>query len=255
MAPDPVEQVGQDAGGSAPDHVLADRVGVGADRQPAPDQPLAARSRRSSVRSGSSITAATSRALGVHSLPGLDQPDERIHGVAGGDRRRRLERADQLHRARRGSPISSSASRSAVVRRSASPSSARPPGNEISPAWRRRSSRRLVKTACSSPSSHVQRHEHARRWCARAPRAAPPRAGSSSTPRSSSRTAPALAMTIASACGAPVSTPRGGLDELDPLLEHDLAVERPVHRALGRDHAQPLDLLLAAVRSAGAARA
>src|SRR5215217_6035808 len=33
--------------------------------------------------------------------------------------------------------------------------------------------------------------------------------------------------------------------ELDTLVEHDLAVERAVHRALRGDHAQALDLLLA----------
>jgi hypothetical protein len=32
---------------------------------------------------------------------------------------------------------------------------------------------------------------------------------------------------------------------LDTVVEHDLAVERPVHRALGGDDAQALDLLLA----------
>src|SRR5919202_7002346 len=34
-------------------------------------------------------------------------------------------------------------------------------------------------------------------------------------------------------------------DALDTLVEHDLAVERPVHRALGGDDAQALDLLVA----------
>src|SRR5918912_2260951 len=34
-------------------------------------------------------------------------------------------------------------------------------------------------------------------------------------------------------------------DALDTLVEHDLAVERAVHRALGRDDAQALDLVLA----------
>src|ERR671931_314151 len=33
-------------------------------------------------------------------------------------------------------------------------------------------------------------------------------------------------------------------DALDTLVEHDLAVERPVHRALGSDDAQALDLLV-----------
>ncbi len=34
------------------------------------------------------------------------------------------------------------------------------------------------------------------------------------------------------------------MNALDALLEHDLAVERAVHRALRGDHPQPLDLLL-----------
>src|SRR4051812_15464151 len=33
-------------------------------------------------------------------------------------------------------------------------------------------------------------------------------------------------------------------DALDTLVEHDLAIEGAVHRALGRDDAQALDLLL-----------
>ena len=39
-----------------------------------------------------------------------------------------------------------------------------------------------------------------------------------------------------------------GSGELDPLVEGDLALEGAVHRALGRDHLQALDLLLAEVR-------
>ena len=44
----------------------------------------------------------------------------------------------------------------------------------------------------------------------------------------------------------------GEVDALDALLEHDLAVERPVDRALRRDHAQALDLLLGQILSAAA---
>ena len=45
--------------------------------------------------------------------------------------------------------------------------------------------------------------------------------------------------------GAPRGTaPRARLSQLDLLLEHDLALERPVHRALGGDRHQLLALLL-----------
>ena len=36
-------------------------------------------------------------------------------------------------------------------------------------------------------------------------------------------------------------------DEVELLVEDDLALERAVHRALGRDHLQALDLLLGEV--------
>src|SRR3954447_23473754 len=129
-------------------------------------------------------------------------------------------------------PISSSASRSAVVRRSSSPSSWRPPGNEISPAWRRRSSRRRVKTAWSSPSlrySGTRTAELIRPWTSRA-------AAASGSRRTARRR---------------FATSVRERDALDTLVEHDLAVERAVHRALGGDDAQLLDLVLAeAVREA-----
>src|SRR3954447_10381419 len=128
-----------------------------------------------------------------------------------------------------GSPISSWASRSAVWTRSSSVSSSRPPGNEISPAWRRRSSRRRVKTACSSPSrskSGTRTAASVRPWTSSA---AASRA-SSRTPRSAS---------FVNALGGV----RGRGDALGPLGEHDLALERAVHRALGGDDPQALDLL------------
>ena len=43
---------------------------------------------------------------------------------------------------------------------------------------------------------------------------------------------------------------RAASDQLHPLVEGDLALERPVDGALGRDHLQPLDLLLGEVRRA-----
>src|SRR5215210_4839906 len=123
------------------------------------------------------------------------------------------------------SPISSSASRSAVARRS-SPSSWRPPGNEISPPWRRRSSRRRVKTALrAGPSRYSATRTAAsiRPWTSR-------RAASSGS-RSAARRRRATSVRER--------------DALDTLVEHDLAVERAVHGALGGDHAQALDLVLA----------
>ena len=60
------------------------------------------------------------------------------------------------------SPISSSASRSAVVSSGSSGWSRRPPGNEISPAWRRRSWRRSVKTRPGSLGIAEDRHQHRR---------------------------------------------------------------------------------------------
>src|SRR3954447_23551754 len=131
-----------------------------------------------------------------------------------------------------GRPISSSASRSAVRRRSVSSSSWRPPGNEISPAWRLRSSRRRVKTACSSPpetNSGTSTAASMRPWTSSAAASA----GSSRT---------RLRRSAHSSLGL------GELDALDTLVEHHLAVERPVNRALRGDHAQPLDLLLREVR-------
>src|SRR4051812_43541892 len=106
------------------------------------------------MRSGneSSSTSSTSAGCGVQAWPGWITPTngytryEVTNVPTGGS-------APHSSTSWVARPISSSASRSAVKRRSSSGSSWRPPGNEISPAWRRRSSRRLVKTACSSPSS------------------------------------------------------------------------------------------------------
>ena len=134
---------------------LADLVGVGAERHPAADQPPARVAAAHVASSGSSSTSATSASADDPLEAGLDQPDERIDRVVGDERRRRLQRADAARPPSGGSPISSCASRSAVAPRSASPGSRRPPGNEISPAWRRRSSRRWVKTACSAPSASM----------------------------------------------------------------------------------------------------
>src|SRR3954470_2095177 len=125
-------------------------------------------------------------------------------------------------------PISSSASRSAVVRRSGSSSSWRPPGNEISPGWRRRSSRRRVKTAWSSPSpplrySGQRTAELIRPWTSSAAAAS----GSRRTARRRS------------------ANSVREREPLDTLVEHDFAVERAVDRALGGDDAQLLDLILA----------
>src|SRR3954454_7479677 len=139
--------------------------------------------------------------------------------------------APMISTASAGSPISSSASRSAVLTRSSSSWSWRPPGNEISPAWRRRSSRRRVKTACSAPSITNSGTSTAAsmRPCTSSAAAS---AGSSRTRRSRA---------------AHSSLGLREFDKLDVLVEHHLAVERAVDRALGGNHAQALDLLLAQV--------
>src|SRR4051794_1576887 len=128
-----------------------------------------------------------------------------------------------------GRPISSQASRSAVWTRSSSVSSERPPGNEISPGWRRRSSRRLVKTACSSPSrrkSGTSTAASVRPWTSSAAASF----ASSRTARSSS---------LVNRLGG-VS---GRRDALDALGEHDLALQRAMHGALGGDDLKALDLV------------
>src|SRR3954447_6444553 len=127
-----------------------------------------------------------------------------------------------------GRPISSSASRNAVSRRSLSSSSWRPPGKEISPACLRRSSRRRVNTACSAPSctnSGTSTAASMRPWTSGAAASA----GSSRTRR---RRAAQSDLVV------------GEFDALDTLVEYHLAVESPVDRALGGNHAQALDLLL-----------
>src|SRR5688500_18288800 len=131
-----------------------------------------------------------------------------------------------------GRPISSQASRSAVAGRSASVSSRRPPGNEISPGWRLRSSRRLVKTTCASPSWTNSGTRTAASLAPRTSRLAAS-CGSSSTPRRAAASSSRLL--------------GGELDALDTLGEHDLAVERAVDRALGRDDLEALDLLVGRV--------
>src|SRR3954447_7401746 len=127
-------------------------------------------------------------------------------------------------------PISSCASRSAVARRSASSGSWRTPGNEISPGWRRMSSRRRVRTTDASPAasrdSGTSTAASVRPWTSSAAAST----ASSRTPSSSSRR-----WARPSACKR---------DALDPLVEHHLALERAVDGALGGDDAQALDLLL-----------
>src|SRR3954451_11537809 len=130
-------------------------------------------------------------------------------------------------------PISSSASRSAVAHRSASSGSCRPPGNEISPAWRRRSARRRGSTTAGLPSAPRNRGTSTaasvRPWTSRAAASCVSRRTPSRSSRNRARPA-GLA---------------GEGDALDPLVEHHLALEGAVDRALGGDDAQPLDLLLA----------
>ena len=85
------------ARGRAPDQVVADLVGVGAERHAAADR------RRSAwaARTASSGQLEHVGDLGLRDHPRearLDQPDERIDGVVGDERRRRRQRADDLDR-------------------------------------------------------------------------------------------------------------------------------------------------------------
>src|SRR3954469_20645788 len=88
------------------------------------------------------------------------------------------------------------------------------------------SSRRLVKTACSAPSL----------------RYSGTRTAASIRPCTSSAAAASGSRRTARSRWATSVRER---DALDTLVEHDLAVERAVHRALRGDDAQPLDLILA----------
>ena len=90
---------------------------------------------------------------------GLDHADERIDRVVGDERRRRRQRADHVDGVRRQADLLVRLAQRGV---DAAPrrASRRPPGNEISPAWRRRSWRRRVKTACSAAVVLEDGHEH-----------------------------------------------------------------------------------------------
>ena len=151
-----------DPRGRSPDEVAVDRVGGRLDRHALAHQALASRGRAPGPAGDSSSTRATSVSCGRQARPGGHEAHE---GVAPGSRSRTCRPAaarPPAPRAPRSRPISSSASRSAVSRRSSSGSSWRPPGNEISPACRRRSARRSVNTATSPAGVREQRHQHRR---------------------------------------------------------------------------------------------
>ena len=120
--PDPIEQVGQDSGRCSPDQVIADQVGVGADRDAAADQTPARVSGQQLATAAARAPRSTSRTLGVHVRPGSISPTNgytaypvTIVGVGWS--------APTISTASAGRPISSCASRSAVAHRSRSPSS------------------------------------------------------------------------------------------------------------------------------------
>src|ERR671928_1931754 len=103
------------------------------------------------ARRGSSSTSSTSASCRIQAWPGSIIPTNGwilypVTNVPVGGR------APTSSTASGDSPISSSASRRAVSRRSSSGWSWRPPGNEISPAWWLRSARRSVKTPTRPPS-------------------------------------------------------------------------------------------------------
>ena len=171
-------------------------------------------------------------------MAGLDQPDERIDGVVGGDRRRRLQRADRARPPRAGRPISSRglAQRGlaqvvlvVVLAAAGERDLAGVAAQVVAP--------RGEDDVAGSPPRRRRAARARRRRCGRGRRAPRPPRGRGGRERS--------------ACASSARE----RDALDTLVEHDLALERAVHRALGGDHLQALDLLLGEVRRAGAGRA
>ena len=199
----------------------------------------AGRSRRAARVSGSSRTSATSRGRSTHSKPGSMTPDEGIDRVVGDERRRRLQRADELDapRAAGRSPPAPRAARwraGRVARRRA-----RPPGNEISPGWRRRSSRPAGEDGVQrAVGVEVERDEDGGVGAA----VDVERRGLGGVEQDAARE---VARELSARAQA----------TLDPLVEDDLALERPVDGALGGDDLQALDLLVAERRPGSAGRA
>ena len=149
-----LQEVAEDPGRGSPDELALHLVGGGADGDAAADQAAHLVALAQDLEREGEDGLDLGR-VGYQAQLGRvgDEADEGVDAVAGDEGRDRRQRPDQLDP--RPAPARSppAASRSAVVARSASISSRRPPGKEISPACRRRSARRSVKI---SPGSSGQ---------------------------------------------------------------------------------------------------
>ena len=144
--------------------LLVDDVGVGLEGDAAAFHLGRRPGRAHGVASGSSSTASTSLADGRQATPAGIVADERVDHVAGRERRGRRQLAEQAAPAAAQADLLLGLAQRRVAQVGVL-GVRRPPGKEISPAWRRRSARRLVSTTCGSASSRgeEQRHEHRRR--------------------------------------------------------------------------------------------
>ena len=178
-APSPaaLEQVGEDPRRRAPDRGARRprRCRSGTGRRGAAGAGAVAGAQLAERRARA--PSSTSRRRQRPRVAGLDQPDEGVDRVARGDRRRRLQRADAARPRSGGRPISSCGLAQRGVAQVLVVGSWRPPGNEISPAWRRRSSRRRVRTTWSSASPSRNSGTSTAASCGRGRRAPRPASG------------------------------------------------------------------------------
>ena len=211
----PLEEILDDARGRAPDEVLLDDVRVGLERDPAPFHAVRVRPARS-VSSGSSSTASTSSADGRQSTAGRDRADERVDHVVRRERRRSRQRAEQAHiRAGQADLLLRLAQRGHAQVGVARVAASAGKGD-------------LARVAAQVRAAPGENHD----GLGRAP--------SSNSGTSTAASIGPAARALPGARVGPVAAPAGSgghVDALNALLEHDLAVEHAVDRALRRDHA------------------
>ena len=219
------QQFAEDAGGRSPDEVAARLVGRGAEGDAPPHQPaLAVAGAQLVERQLEHLVD-----LGLLQHPGeagLDHADERIDRVVGDEGRRRRQRADHADGVRRQADLLVRLAQRGVDQLLA----------VVAPAARERDLAGVAaQVVAAAGEDGVQaavvledRHEHG-------------------------GVAAAVHVHGQRLLGRDQDggeLVRRASGELDPLFEHDLALERAVDRALGRDHLQLLDLLLVEVRRA-----
>ena len=163
----------------------------------------------------------------THSKPGLDHAHERVDRVVGDERRRRLERADESTPRRQPDLLVRLAQRRALERLAVVPA----------PAGERDLARVALEVVAAAGEDRVELAVRV--------------AYSGTRTAESVRPWTSIASASSGASSAAEES-RARSGQLDPLVEGDLALERAVHGALGGDHAQALDLLLAEVRRASA---